>query len=110
MKLSLISWTRTQSEDVLKIFGIIPIWSKVRRDVDDIDVEEIEEEYPMQPISEVKDGEVLSWDKTSTSWKSELTDKRIDVKSDRIYSCDGTFIGLMIGNKIIEGDDDSENR
>jgi len=35
MKISILSWTQTKNEKVLKLFGVIPIWSKFSRVVDD---------------------------------------------------------------------------
>ena len=39
MKLNLLTWTSTQTEDVLKLFGLIPIWSRFKRDNEAIQYE-----------------------------------------------------------------------
>jgi len=45
VKLNIISWTRTKNEDTLKLFGIIPIYSKIRNNKFKADFQEDFEKY-----------------------------------------------------------------
>ena len=81
MKLKLISWTRNQNEDLLKLFGVIPIWSKMRRDKEFIGDTKI---YHKGSSADPSSNNINALNDELTIFSaSEL--KRFDIKLDSIF-------------------------